>query len=225
MNTTIQHVTAADAEIACIRGDAETLSRYLRAADKISLDVVQNIAGCLLADLVGSNPGPGNWILTFKRNGRPPRRPDAINAELALRYEQAIPLGMHLATQGLNASLRRALADALDPENASTGPKLKFRRPRRGNPRTDLRTELQRSLVKHIANATEKKAKLRAEALNNEKPRWDSRTGDYSLYPEVIRNLRKFGVKAGKSTIRAARNETPPGGGRNKSRKRTKPPE
>ena len=140
----------AKAEIACVTGDAKTLSKYLRQQRTPLPDVVRNIAACLLANRPESGPGPGGWKLKFSpRNGRQtgrPRkhRPKILNAVLAIAQGEEIPLGYYLcATPSLDADTRVALAAALDPgPAASTKWQLKYAHVRRGFPRTSLHTEL-----------------------------------------------------------------------------------
>jgi hypothetical protein len=139
-------ITATDAEIACVQGDAATLSQYLRQANEPSPIVIQSIADALLANLPGSDPGPGNLKLEFSRNGRPPKhQPEIMSPAVAIAHGQAIPLGQYLrATPSLDDDTRLALAAAFDPNpGAPSKWQLKYAHARRGFPRSSLRTELQ----------------------------------------------------------------------------------
>ena len=139
-----------DAEIACIRGDAATLSLYLQQSDQPSVDVILAIAACLLANRPEGDPGPGGWKLIFiprngRQTGRPKKhRPKIINAILAISEGEEIPLGHYLCrAQRLETDTRSALAEALDPDPAVPAKwQLKYAHARRSFPRTSLRTEL-----------------------------------------------------------------------------------
>ena len=191
-------IVTVDAEIACLKGDAETLSHYLLQADAPSMDIIRNIAWDILSTGVGTDAGPGNWRLVFskRKGGRPlSSHPEIIDARSALEYGQAIPLGLALLRMPLDQATQRALAAALDPQGKSKW-RLKFERPKRkGNPRTALRTEIERATRTLYANNLRAKAKLRGEGSN-----WAE-----AIYPKVRRELDKLGLKASNSAIRAAR--------------------
>jgi hypothetical protein len=165
---------AVAAEIACIRGDAATLSRYLRQTARPSFDVIQNIAACLLANLPGNDLGPGDWKLTFSvRNGRPPQTDTAITSvALAIAHGRAIPLGRYLqAAPNLDRKTRHALAAALDPNpGASSKWQLKYARTRRGFARSYLKTDLLLAEIGHRALKLRQKGKLWDE-IYSELPR------------------------------------------------------
>jgi hypothetical protein len=139
-----QAITTAEAEIACIRGEAATLSQYLGQTPQPAVDVIHNIATCLLANLPGSNLGPGDWKLKFSpRNGRPPKKHLEITyAASAIAHGQTMLLGQYLrAAPTLDDDTRLALAAALDPE-ASPRWRLKFARTRSGFSRSQLGSDL-----------------------------------------------------------------------------------
>jgi hypothetical protein len=142
-----QAITPADAEKASIRGDTAKLSQYLYQSSEPSIDVIQNIAACLLANRPGSDPGPGGLKLEFsRRKGRPPKHcPEMTSAALAIAHGQAIPLGQYLdAAPRLDDDTRLALAAAFDPNpSAPSKWQLKYAHARRGFPRSSLRTELE----------------------------------------------------------------------------------
>lgn len=160
-------VTTADAEIACVRGEAETLSRYLLQWDEPSTDVIQNIAACLLANLPGNDLGPGDWKLTFStRNGRPPRdHPVISSAALAIAHGQAIQLGRFLqAAPNLDDDTRRALAAVLNPDHAAPSKwQLKFTRTRRGFSRSQLGNDLRLIYRNNESRRLRDKGKLRKQ--------------------------------------------------------------
>jgi hypothetical protein len=104
-----------------------------------------------LANLPGSNLGPGDWKLKFSpRNGRPPKnRPEITDAASAIAHGQTILLGQYLwATPALDDDTRLALATSLDPE-ASPRWRLKFGRPRPGYYRSQLGSDLRRTYHCH----------------------------------------------------------------------------
>jgi hypothetical protein len=195
-----QAITTADAEIACTRGDAETLSRYLRLTDNPSPDVIQNIAACRLANQSNSGPGPGNWklILSTRKGGRPAKnRRWPTDAAQAVDAGHAPAAGSYLgANPEIDGATQRALAEALDPVGDSKW-KLTFKRPRKGNPRSDLRTAINQALMDQATNTLRARAKAEGSEVN---------LAD-SIYPKVQRELERHfpKIKAGKSTVRAAR--------------------
>jgi hypothetical protein len=187
-----------EAEIACISGKAQKLSAYFQRPDKPLADVVRNIAYALLA--TAENPGPGNWnlVLSTRIGGRPPKnQPQPTNAAQALETGQVVPAGMYLlAKPETDEATQRILAAVLDPCGTSKW-QLKFVRPRRkGNPRSDLRTDLNRAVIDQVTNDVHAQAKARGTETNLD-----------AIYPRVKREIeRRFpSIKAGKSTIRAAR--------------------
>lgn len=147
-----------EAEVACLRGDAAVLARYLRQPSP-RRSVIESLALCLWADPTLSaecpenwKTGPGNRILRFApKNGRPPKKDNAPAAAFdhsieaaarALATGQAIPLARYLlAADKLSAKILHGFAEALDPTGTSEW-RLKFGRPRRGNPRSPLRNDL-----------------------------------------------------------------------------------
>ena len=148
-----QTITTAGAEIACVRGDAVTLSRYLRQTAQSSCDVIYNIALDLLAS--DERPGPGNWKLVFrkrsKKRGRPSKSPRAISAVQAIASGQAVIAGQYLlAKPNIDNKTQSALAAAFDLSGSSTWI-LRFEHPKRGYPQSSLRTELEDSYLGHHA--------------------------------------------------------------------------
>jgi hypothetical protein len=147
-------ITSDVAEIACIRAEAGTLAKYLRQTNEQSANVIQNLALCLLANVPGSDLGPGDWKLNFApRNGRPPTRAhiEITSAALAIAHGQAIPLGRYLeAAPFLDGETRRAFAEAMDPVGSSKW-RLKFARARKGFPRSELKNHLILAKIGHHA--------------------------------------------------------------------------
>jgi hypothetical protein len=96
----------------------------------------------------------------------------------------------------LDGAIKRALAEAFDPDGKSKW-KLQFKRLRKGNPQSELRTELQQALIANEAQGL----RTQAEARGTEK-NWER-----AIYPQVQRKLERDAprVKTGKSSIRAAR--------------------
>jgi hypothetical protein len=112
---------------------------------------------------------------------------------------QAIPAAMYLLkTPEIAKSTQNILADLLDPGGNSKW-QLKFER-------SDLRTDLYDAFRSHISEDLRAKAKDQGTETN-----WER-----AIYPKAARELRKNipGIKAGKSTIRAAarrgRGKNPP---------------
>jgi hypothetical protein len=164
-------ITTADAEIACVQGDAKTLSHYLRQEAQPLSDVVQNIATCLLANQPGHDLGPGDWKLAFTiRNGRPPKCQGTINsAASAIAQGQEILLGQYLrAAPHLDDETRHALASALDPSpNASSKWRLKYVRSRQGFARSELKNELLLAKIGHSALMLRRGGKLWCEIYSD----------------------------------------------------------
>lgn len=159
-----QLLTTAEAEIACIRGDAEILSQYLRQPVEPETSVIQNIALALLANRPGSSPGPGDLKLMFSiRNGRPPKNgPIADSAALAIANGQAIPLGEYLfGAPSVGLEVRLALASALDPSpKAHSRWRLRYVHHRRGFSRSQLKNELMLAEIGHRALKLRRDGKL-----------------------------------------------------------------
>jgi hypothetical protein len=183
-----QAITTADAEIACTRGEAATLSQYLRQTLQPSLDVIQNIATCLLANLPGNNLGPGDWKLKFSpRNGRPPKKhPEITDAASAIEHGQTILLGQYLrATPTLDNDARLALATALDPKpSAASKWQLKYAHARRGFPRSELKNVL---ILAKIGD--------RALQLRNEGKSWREIYSDLPHAETLIKKAVRFVLK------------------------------
>jgi hypothetical protein len=143
------------AELACCDGQGKLLASYLRTEWPPSSEVLKSLSRHL--------DGSDNWNLRFVvRNGRPPATRTGELWEEG--QEGVISHRLHLLGEGIaNNSIPRSeiqkaqkflieLADALDSAGAGKW-KLSFKRPRRGNPSTPLRSNIRLAILGHRALA------------------------------------------------------------------------
>jgi hypothetical protein len=141
------------AELASCDGQAKLLAGYFRSEWPPRLEVLKNLSRHL--------NGSENWNLSFVvRNGRPPRARSGSLWEDG--QESNLANSLLMLVEGIaNNSISQSetpgaqkflaeLADALDPNGPGKW-KLFFKRPRRGNPSTQLQNTIRKAILGHRA--------------------------------------------------------------------------
>ena len=178
--TTDPHIAAEEASVS---GRARSIAIYLKKYRQPNIEVLLNIARYLRGD----DP---SWTLRFiSRGGRPPKiRTDpqqsmwvpgaegalSTTLEMVCRASRTYPQVLLMHADLVNnlevRDLIGRLADVLDPDIYSAGKwKLVFKRPRRGNPRTDLQTEIADAVLKQAAEFLKTKEGLKTDSAAHDR--------------------------------------------------------